>query len=662
MAGISRLMTSAAAVGGLVLVCASSAAGAERATPRPSDSGSAPAGRVVSWTAGSIQGVVQDENGVPIKGAVVTALGTKTSFAVSDGTGRFELRTLPPGSYLLRAHLSGFLAPQGKMIEVRPSSRASSSIALRRAPSTTPSTTPSTSTIISGAATATVVLASSVGLPVAAIEPSSVPPKATGDADADPSPAPANDDHSETAWRLRHNRRSILQDATGLAVIDVEDAPNRAILDETRAGNRSPSQLAANLFSGTPFSGQLNLLTTSSFDNPQQLFSGNNFARSVAYISVGAPAGSQADWAVRGALSQADISSWVVAGTYSTRGPARHHYDIGLSYATQRYDGGNPAALRDVTDGSRNAGAMYGFDTFTMTPAIVLTFGGRYARYDYLDGKTLISPRVALSVAPAEHFRINAVASHRSFAPGAEEFLPPGDNGIWLPPQRTFSSLSGGTLEAERTTHLELGLERDLGSASAVTVRAFRQQVADQLVTMFGIDVPGLPPASLGHYFVGNYGDVQARGVSAGFRTIAGRVQGSVEYSLTRARWDSGDEPALLMLGMPSSGPLRAGRIHDVATSIETDVPETSTRVVVVYRVSNAFGHRPLDDAPGLDSRFGVQVHQSLPFLDFSTAKWEMLLGVRNFFREASADQSIYDELLVVRPPKRIVGGLTMRF
>ena len=43
--------------------------------------------------------------------------------------------------------------------------------------------------------------------------------------------------------------------------------------------------------------------------------------------------------------------------------------------------------------------------------------------------------------------------------------------------------------------------------------------------------------------------------------------------------------------------------------------------------------------------------------MDFSSAKWEMLVAVRNFFRETTADQSIYDELLVVRPPKRIVGG-----
>ncbi len=50
--------------------------------------------------------------------------------------------------------------------------------------------------------------------------------------------------------------------------------------------------------------------------------------------------------------------------------------------------------------------------------------------------------------------------------------------------------------------------------------------------------------------------------------------------------------------------------------------------------------------------------------MNFSNARWEMLLAVRNFFREPNdADgQSVYDELLVVHPPKRIVGGLTLRF
>jgi hypothetical protein len=647
MNSLPRLMTSAAAVSGLVLLFASSDLGAEPAAPR--------AVRVAALSAGSIQGVVQDENGVPVRGAVVWALGATTTFDVTDGSGRFALRTLSPGAYLVRAHLNGFITSQGKIVDVRPSSRASSSIALRHA-TTASSEVP--------------LLAAGIGPPGAA-EATPAPPNAPAGAPdgvpgATPGATSGNDDHGEIAWRLRHLRRGILQEVTepDAVVADESPTPDTTIFGPS-AGRflGSPARLATNFFGGTPFSGQFKLLTTSSFDTPQQLFSGDNSAGSVAYISVGAPAGSRADWAVRGAISQADISSWVVEGVYSTRGPARHHYDIGLSYATERYDGGNPAALRDVTDGSRNAGAMYGFDTVTITPAVAVTFGARYARYDYLDGKSLISPRVQLTLSPGEHFRFNTLVSRRAVAPGAEEFLPPGDNGIWLPPQRTFSSLSSGPLDAEHTTHVEVELERDLGSASAVSVRAFRQHVDDQLVTMFDVEVPGMPPATLGHYFVGTYGAVGARGVSAAFRTrIAGRVRGSVEYSLTRAQWNPGDALAYWMLQLPSTSALRSDHVHDVATRVETELPETSTRIVVLYRVSSAFARRHADDEGLLDSRFDVQVHQSLPFLDFSTAKWEMLLGVRNFFHDAAPGQSVYDELLVVRPPKRVVGGLTMRF
>jgi hypothetical protein len=39
-----------------------------------------------------------------------------------------------------------------------------------------------------------------------------------------------------------------------------------------------------------------------------------------------------------------------------------------------------------------------------------------------------------------------------------------------------------------------------------------------------------------------------------------------------------------------------------------------------------------------------------------------MLVAVRNLFREEALEASVYDELLVMRPPKRIVGGVTVRF
>src|SRR5439155_17179152 len=124
-----------------------------------------------------------------------------------------------------------------------------------------------------------------------------------------------------------------------------------------------------------------------------------------------------------------------------------------------------------------------------------------------------------------------------------------------------------------------------------------------------------------------------------------------------------------LLVVAPSALRLESEHIHDVSTTVETEVPETATRVMVLYRISNGFarpatgsGQTGASDRPGLDARFDVQVRQSLPFMNFSTARWEMLIAVRNFFRDTAPDQSLYDELLVIRPPKRIVGGLTLRF
>lgn len=607
--------------------------------------------RIAATASGSIAGVVQDERGAPIEGAVVSALGASTTFAISDRSGRFEVGPLTPGPYLLRAHLSGFTAPRPHLVQVRPSGRSTSAIALRRADSVGP------------------LLAAAVGT------------AATADADTasqqEPQPSPSgrtDSDHGETAWRIRHARRSVLRDVRVPAALIARDGVDaaRAGLPADSAGVLSwavgsPARLATNFFAGTPFSGQVNLLTTGTFDSPQQLFSAKSFGPNIAYARVGAPVGAKADWTIRGAVSQADLSSWLVAGSYKTRAAARHRREVGLSYATQRYDGGNPLALRDVTDGSRNAGTVYAYDSVAVSPVLTLTYGGSYARYDYVAGHGLFSPRVELTIAPTDGTRLAAALSRREIAPGAEEFLPPGDAGIWLPPQRTFSSVEPGRpFSPERLTQASLSFEQDF-RASTLVIRAFHQDVSGQLVTLFGADLPGQPAAKLGHYFVGNAGRASADGCAAEFRTVfASRVHGSVAYSFARARLTPAADLHYLLLMAPSAVRPSPERLHDLSTFVETTVPETSTRVLVLYRVSNGFARPPTagDTAalPALDGRFDVQVRQSLPFMNFTSARWEMLLAVRNFFRDVVPDQSVYDELLAIRPPKRLVGGVTLHF
>jgi hypothetical protein len=638
----------AAAVGALVVLCVSAAVSAQ--TPQAIV-------RVASLPSGTIQGLVEDETGAPVAGAMVSALGASTTFGVTDRLGHFALRSLSPGPYIVRAHMAGFVAPRGQIVQVLPSTRASSSIALRH--------------VSAGAVASPPIVPASVGGFVAGPDPTAT--------EADP-PAAAADEtvgapkdtvkEGEIEWRLRHARRSILNDAVDQVLIAAASPEAGAGGFGPRSGpgrtvGASPARVAANFFADTPFFGQVNLLTTSSFDAPQDLFTMRAFpARGIANVLVGAPVGDHADWTVRGAVTQGDIASWVVFGDYVTRAPARHRYDVGLSYSTQRYDGGNFAALRNVTDGSRNAGTLHGFDTFAVTPALSVTYGARYAHYDYLAGKSLLSPRASATFTPADHFRVNALVSLRALAPGAEEFMPPADTGVWLPPQRTFSPVADNSpLVAERTLHIEAGLERDIAAGTTVSVRAFSQHVNNQLVTLFGIEEPGHPPATLGHYFFANSGRVDTNGYSAGLKAvIAERVHGSIEYSFARARWNPADNLTYLVLLAPSAVRTVSEGMHDVSTSIETDIPETSTRVVVLYRLSSGFARRDSFNRPALDARFDVQVRQALPFMDFSSAKWEMLVAVRNFFRDSASDQSIYDELLVVRPPKRVVGGLTLRF
>jgi hypothetical protein len=634
-----------ALVGGLVLLAVSAGASAQ-GIPHAQ-----PVMHVASLAPGSILGIVQDERGVPVSGAIVSALGTTTAVAVSDKLGRFELRTLTPGPYLIRAHLSGYVASRGQVVEVRSSARSSSSISMRRANVPTSDSLP--------------VLAAGMGIPV--VDHASQPDDGVGTGGTETGSDTTKDNHGEVAWRLRHARRGILKDVDIPDEILVGDTPPDASVFGSGSIFGSSARLASNFFSATAFSGQVNLLTTGSFETPQQLFSADNFSRSIAYLALGAPVGEKADWTVRAALTQGDISSWILAGEYTTRAPARHRYDLGWSYSTQRYDGGNFAALSEVTDGSRNAGSMFAYDTYSIAPRVTLTYGGRYARYDYLDDRSLFSPRASVTIEPFDHFRVSGVVSHRAVAPGAEEFSPRMENAVWLPPQRTFASIDRSRpLEAERTDHIELEVERDIAAAT-VSVRAFRQHISDQQVTLFGIDLPGAA-SHLGHYFIGNAGDLDATGISAGVRaSIGGRVHGSIEYSTARAHALRPEDSTYLWILAPAAATRpELERIHDVATAVETEVPETSTRVVILYRVSNGFAHTVptgvVADRPSLDSRFDVQVHQSLPFMDFSTAKWEMLVGVRNFFRDTAPDQSVYDELLVLRPPKRVVGGLTLKF
>ncbi len=617
-----------------VLVCASIAVPAQaQLTPRPQLSSSQAVGPALRH--GELRGVVQDEQGQPVAGAVVSAVGSTSVFAVSGPDGRFAFRNLPAGPYLVRAHLQQYLPARGRVVQVVPDAQNATTIALMRR---------------ADAKSTPTVLAASVG----------------GD-EEQPAAQPAEPEHGhdEVAWRLRHLKRSVLKDSD-YAIAEASGDPTLfgdSLSGLSRAVGHS-ARLATSLFDDLSLNGQFNLITTTSFDRPQDLFSMNvDVPRSIAYVALEAP-GSTGDWMMRGSITQGDVSSWILAGSYRRDTQARHAYEAGVSYAMQQYLGGNGEALAAMRDTSRNVGSLYAFDSWTVAPSVRIGYGAKYARYDYLVDRGLWSPRASVAITPSQNdsltFRVTA--SHREVAPGAEEFLPP-SIGPWLPPQRTFAHVSHAAFQPERHDQMELAVERKWPGDILIGVRAFRQRVEDQVVTLFGVAVTDVP-AGVGHYQVGSAGDFDAIGWGVSVSRVVGdHVRAAVDYTQADTDWRRWSADRRAFRAAAPSVLRRDDRVHDVTATVESIVTPTATRLFVLYKMNAAFDSTgALKGVSETNARFDVQVNQSLPFLNFSNAQWEMLVAVSNLFKEDWADTSVYDELFVVRPPKRVLGGVTVRF
>ena len=154
---------------------------------------------------------------------------------------------------------------------------------------------------------------------------------------------------------------------------------------------------------------------------------------------------------------------------------------------------------------------------------------------------------------------MRATSSHREIAPGAEEFLPP-SAGLWLPPERTFSHVARGGFTPERVDHVEVAAERDVAGDIVVGVRAFRQRVDDQIVTLFGVaavDDAGAASATT----TSDRPAISKRsgwGVSVS-RAVVDGVRASVDYTQADADWSG------------RSRRLRGARAHGAAGAASAD-------------------------------------------------------------------------------------------
>jgi hypothetical protein len=213
----------------------------------------------------------------------------------------------------------------------------------------------------------------------------------------------------------------------------------------------------------------------------------------------------------------------------------------------------------------------------------------------------------------------------------------------------------------ERIDHIEVAAERQMAGDILLGVRAFRQRGEDQIVTLFGVTaVDGA--LGTGHYRVGSAGDFDATGWAVSVsRTVAEGTRASLDYTRAGAEWNGRSRDFWALARLASQVLRRSDIVHDLTATVESLVPATSTRVFVLYKLNTAVSAPGFEQASAGGARFDVQVNQALPF-SVAKSRWEALVAVKNTFHDEFDSGSLYDELLVVRAPIRVLGGVTVKF
>jgi hypothetical protein len=562
-----------------------------------------------SMTHGRVHGIVRDGSGMAVADASILAVGQTVVAARSDRRGRFQM-AVPPGDYILRVARDGYVSTYREPVRIQ------SRISLER----------------------TITLVKQGEAAVAAV----------GDSHA----------HTDLAWRLRHLPRSVLRDGMttqpGAGGADPSTTGRASLFDRAvDTSLRFASRVAA-----AEFTGQVNFMTTTSANLAS--VASATLPRNVAFIVVGAPIGA-GDWRVRGAVASGTESSWNVLGEYEARRSQTHALRFGLSHSAHGARTSLTGVPRSALE-ARSVTGVFAADRWRPLPDLELDYSLHADRYAYLASPYLVSASATLRSRVLPATLVVVKAARAMVAPGADEFLPPPAEGPWLPPERTFASLvSRDLLRSETVRHAELGLTRELGGSRgsrAIHVRAFAQQISDQIATLFGVG----QQTSLGHYRVAQAGAVGVAGWAVGATgTWGGVFKGQVEYTRLAADWHGLGRTRGLRRVSPSVVRDALENLHDVTACLEATLNESRTRILVQFRSSTGFSSED-DAAPKPGSRFDLQVHQALPYRPLGATRLEVLFAARTMFRDPATGLSRYDELLTVAPPLRLMGGIQVRF
>ena len=586
------------------LVCAQAAAPAAYARGR---------GRL-----GTVTGLVRDNKGQPLAGAVIQFVKegaghvVKQTSTARDGT--FTARVLP-GKYLLTALAQGFNSVSFNAVQVNPSDEISYRFNL---------------------------------------EP-------TGQGRTAPE---RRSDRNDPKWRLRsaQSRRSVFQ-MDGARIETVETAE----LEGDEAGEAQGDEAAApeatvaavdpgeevervQVLSRGPRSlthGFVETYTAFSANPHSTAYAGTNFA-------VSAPAGDNLNLIFAGQLASNGLGRLETTARFMAGN--RHRLSATVGGATL------PVSSRALGLGGRrlNQVSVRAVDEWIVRDGVVVVFGLDYSRLLGGDGLASVSPRLGFQFDADARTRLRA-----AYAPGTSAGSPSavtfeggpvifGDAG-----EQTVAYVDGRAV-LERSHRLEFGIERVLDNSSSVEASAFFDTTDGRGVGLLSAPIDAFNNDNgRGLLELANQ-QGGARGLRVVYtRRVGSRLKTSAGYAFGR-----GQELAPGALSRNPAEVFRSGFFQTAAAQLDSSF-DTGTRVRTVLRFSPRAAVFAIDPFAGrvavYDPSLSILVTQDLPTFGLPFAA-EAVIDARNLL-DAQANTDDGETATALSSTRRAVrGGISLRF
>jgi len=442
----------------------------------------------------------------------------------------------------------------------------------------------------------------------------------------------------EWRWLVRHRRRSVLEasdhSVRTRSLAAVSDLP-------PAAAGRLADLVGSVEFLSAP-------LVLSGVEAPT-LDSGANMGA----LRLGGNFEDGGSWSLGGLLTESSSTTWRMAAEFVLDPLEGHRLEAGAGFGTRDLRLGlsdTPAGALDT----HSLGAIFVKDNWTASDHVAASVGGRYSFVGFLADRNYFDPFASVIVRPDRKTMLRGSVASHTLAPGGDLLTV---STIASSPALVLARLDD-QVRAERAVRLDLSAERSLGLSTTVGAFSYFEDVQDQMLNAYEGD------ARARTLRIFNVGAVLVRGVGVSVnRSFGPNVRSSVAYSYGRSWRDgvSGDP----LLGILVPGTYQSARFHDLVARVETMIDATDTRLSAYCRLNSlraAEADPRTVHTPVLTTRFDVQLTQGLPFLQSLTrADWEVLLSVRNLSYETS-EAGTLDELAVLRAPKRVLGGVSVRF